>query len=612
MSSPNSVRPVRRAKTAVITLFAALVVALLAGGLFVRGEARAIREAQREELAPVAYVGSDSCKECHPAEHASGSESHHHKMTQTATPAAVVGDFNNATYTFNGVTSKMYRRGDEFFMETLDPNGKLAVAKIVRTIGSRRFQQYVTQVGDTFYRLPVAWNIEKKYWFNLQGLFLEPDSPNFSRHTSVWNNNCIFCHNVKGNPGMDLATGRFPGTRVEELGIGCEACHGPGARHIEMNKKIGWTWLRKQVRPDDPTIVHPKKGGDSTRNLQVCGHCHGQRMPKELDSIRTIMAKGDPFTPGEDLSKYYKPLAIGDKVGTYDFSPRFYPDGTPRLTAYEYQGVLMSKCHQGGMTCTSCHDVHKGRQQSLMLDNMRGNDSCTQCHAPIAANIEVHTHHPASSSGSNCYECHRPRISFGLLTAKRTHRILNPNPDKSLSTEMPNGCTLCHQSKSATWAADAMVKWYGQKYALTPANAARPEAKQSELVRELFSGDPSARIAAAWGLGQYGENKNRDDGLWTVPFLVEALRDPYPAVRYFAYDSLRQVTGESSIQFFYLADPKERETGIARWSDWWKNHKKTGAPPASVPLDAAWTIPSPDLAAFRKRVAGSLTIEIGE
>ncbi len=565
------------------------------------------------DLSQVAYVGSESCRACHQDQFAHWSQSHHHKMTQPATPEAVVGDFNNATYTYQGVTSRMFRRGDEFFMETLDPSGRMGVAKIVRTVGSRRFQQYVTQVGTTFYRLPIAWNIEKKYWFNLQGLFLHPDLPDFSHHTSVWNNNCIFCHNVKGKPGMDLKTGQFTNTRVEELGIGCEACHGPGKLHVEKNQAFGWTWLRRQARADDPTIVNQAKR-DKRTNTQVCGHCHGQRLPVEINNIREIMAKGDPYTPGEDLSKYYRPLDITAKVGDYSFAPRFYPDGTPRLTAYEYQGLLMSKCHtEGNMTCVSCHDVHKGRQQSLMHDEMRGNKSCTQCHANIAANLEAHTHHRADSSGSACYECHRPRISFGLLTAKRTHRILNPEPDKSLSTDMPNGCNMCHPGESADWAARYMTQWYGPRYALSKTNAARPEARIAEIVRELFSRDPSARITAAWALGTSGADGRARDRQWAIPFLIEALRDRYPAVRYFAYDALRSVSGED-FGFFYLADERDREAVIARYADWWRNLPKgtDWVRPSSVPLDANWQIPATRLAAFRAELGKSGAIDIGE
>ncbi len=576
-------------------------------------QARAMREL-KPDLANVEYAGSESCRQCHQSEFDHWSESHHHKMTQVASPQSVVGNFNNATYTFNGVTSRMFRQGDEFFMETLDPSGQMATAKIVRTIGSRRFQQYVTQVGPTFWRLPIAWNIEKGYWFNLQGLFLHADNPNFSQHTAIWNQNCIFCHNVKGNPGMDFDTRQFVNTNVKELGIGCEACHGPGKLHIEKNQIPGWAWFRKKVRADDPTIVEPKKL-EKTTELQVCGHCHGQRIPAQENAIRDVMEKGDPYTAGENLSKYFTPLNITSKVGTYSFAQRFYPDGTPRLTAYEYQGVLMSKCYQAGeMTCNSCHDVHKGRQQSLLTDDMRGNTGCVQCHQDINARLTEHTHHKADSNGSSCNECHRPRIIFGLLTAKRTHRVLNPSPDKSLTTDMPNGCNMCHQKESTAWASKYLTEWYGPEHALTAENQTRPEASESEMVRELFSVDPSARCVAAWALGQPGATENRDAAKWAIPFLIEALRDPYPAVRYFAYDSLKQLTQDDSLKFFYLADSKDREAVIASFVTWWEKSPKPDARyrPATVPLDARWMIPVTEQARYKASINKSLSIEIGE
>jgi hypothetical protein len=63
------------------------------------------------DLSQVAYVGSESCRACHQDQFAHWSQSHHHKMTQPATPETVVGDFNNATYTYQGVTSRMFRAG---------------------------------------------------------------------------------------------------------------------------------------------------------------------------------------------------------------------------------------------------------------------------------------------------------------------------------------------------------------------------------------------------------------------------------------------------------------------------------------------------------------------
>ena len=37
--------------------------------------------------------------------------------------------------------------------------------------------------------------------------------------------------------------------------------------------------------------------------------------------------------------------------------------------------------------------------------------------------IEEHTHHPADSSGSSCYNCHMPHTSYALFSAMRSHRV---------------------------------------------------------------------------------------------------------------------------------------------------------------------------------------------
>ena len=111
---------------------------------------------------------------------------------------------------------------------------------VARTVGSHRYQQYLAKEGDTYWRLPVAWHVEEKRWFPMTGAFLFSDDAThrapgrpvfgggvFDRHVTRWNDNCVFCHNVAPNPGLDAATGRFD-TTTAELGIACEACHGPG------------------------------------------------------------------------------------------------------------------------------------------------------------------------------------------------------------------------------------------------------------------------------------------------------------------------------------------------------------------------------------------------
>ena len=47
--------------------------------------------------------------------------------------------------------------------------------------------------------------------------------------------------------------------------------------------------------------------------------------------------------------------------------------------------------------------------------DLPGNRLCTQCHAKIGAELTSHTHHAEASAGSQCVECHMPRMVYGIL-----------------------------------------------------------------------------------------------------------------------------------------------------------------------------------------------------
>ena len=169
------------------------------------------------DLPRVTYTTSRSCVMCHPQRYETWHRTFHRTMTQSATSDAVVGDFNDATLTYQGVTSRFTRDGERYVIETLSPAGVMERYGVVMTVGSRRIQQYVARIGDHHVRLPVAWNIEEKRWIHLNGGFLHPDGSDFNTHLAVWDNNCIFCHNVKARPGFDNDANTFD-ARVAELG----------------------------------------------------------------------------------------------------------------------------------------------------------------------------------------------------------------------------------------------------------------------------------------------------------------------------------------------------------------------------------------------------------
>jgi predicted CXXCH cytochrome family protein len=602
---------------------AATALVLAAGALAVAGPIRRSLETPAD-FHGTSYVQSGTCVRCHPSRHASWERTYHRTMTQEAGPQAVQGDFDDARYTFDGVESRFTREGDRFFVETLGPDGRRGRFAVAMTVGSRRFQQYVSRFGDRNLRLPLAWNVEERRWFHLNGGFLTPDQTDFSAHTSLWDGNCIFCHNVKARPGYDWAKGRFD-SRVEEHGVACEACHAPGGEHVARNTNPLRRYLLHYTGRSDPTIVNPRRLAP-LRRTQVCGHCHGQRVPRPLDRIREFMSEGDPYVPGEDLSSYTEPIRRETRVQGLDVALRFWGDGTPRLTAYEYQGVLLSGKHdQGDLSCLSCHAAHSGDPKGMIEPEMRGPRGCVQCHESVGRHVQLHTRHDPTGPGSDCYACHMPRMVYGLLETHPSHRIQSPEPARAWRHDMPEACTLCHLDRSAPWAAREWSRLFAKELPTdVPAGAA---FALPESVRVLAGGDVVQRVVALRSMTEERSyTRDARARLWIVPLLLFGLEDDYAAVRHFAWRGLREALlrpgaldavekarWAAQPSFDPQAPAPARAAALESYRAFWRTLDKRGLPPdvGSLGLDAGYEADRPRLAAL---AAGRDTrlIAIGE
>ena len=282
------------------------------------------------------------------------------------------------------------------------------------------------------------------------------------------------------------------------------------------------------------------------------------------------MTRGDPYDAGEDLHEFFVPIQKGTKVGATSFDSRFWADGSPRLSAFEYQGLLRSKCHSEGqpgsrITCISCHSMHGGDPKGMIRERNRGNAACVACHPKLAAtpNLIAHTGHAADSAGSSCYECHMPKITFGVMEAHRTHDISIPRPGDTISMGKPNACNQCHLDKSVNWAVREVTRLW-PKSSASGAASKLGQFDQPEAARALAAGDALVRGLTTRALGEAVKNQTRPD--FTGPLLLLAMRDQYPIVRYFAANGLAALD-PSRPKPDYLATPADRETAINAWTN---------------------------------------------
>ena len=512
------------------------------------------------------YLESNDCRKCHETNYSTWHATFHRTMTQEAEEKSVLGDFeHHNTITYQGVRTEMVRENGRYWMKFTGADGKKQQLEIVRTIGSRRIQQYLTKSGDQWLRLPIAYDLVQHRWMHLNGSFFHPDGTDYKQHVAEWNLNCVFCHNVKAQPNLNW-TSQSRNTEVAELGIACGACHGPAGEHAQraLSPVTRYLWHVKDADAPPIAVTNPAKL-DSDRSAMVCGHCHGQRLAEPRTRIRTMMSDGDPYDPGKNLLEFYRPVQHDDKVGDFSFAPRFWADGSPRLTAYEYQGLTRSKCFRAGkpgqrITCISCHEMHGGDPRGQLTEKMKTNAACTQCHQQFAkpAQLIAHTKHSAESTGSLCYNCHMPSIVYGVMSAHRTHDITNPRPDETVRFNKPNACNQCHLDWSVNRAIAESQRLWPSAFAGSKTGDQRfdePEGK-----RALLAGDAVMRALTAAAMAPATDAN--------APLLLEAMQDRYPIVRYFAANAL--AAGYPALpKPDYLASAQTRDAALESWYSHW-------------------------------------------
>lgn len=407
------------------------------------------------------YVGAQACAGCHASETGKWRGSHHAAAMQVASSATALGNFGDAQLEHFGATTKFFRTGDKFMVRTEGPDGTAQDFEIAYTFGVYPLQQYLIGFpGGRYQALGVAWDSRPKAqggqrWFHLypDQKLLAGDRLHWTGRDQTWNYQCADCHSTELKKNYELTSNSYD-TSWASIDVSCEACHGPGSRHVGWAKdrtgkaqaglseadRMGLVaWLKAtdtgQWEMNPETGIARRTEPLVSAELDTCATCHARRKV-----IANRPAPGAPFLDGY-LPAYLEP-------GLY------YADGQIDGEVFEYGSFLQSRMHQAGVTCSNCHEPH-----GLKL-RAEGNAVCAQCHMPAKFDVAQHSHHEPGSAGAQCANCHMPTRTYMGVDNRHDHSLRVPRPDLSVTIGTPNACIACHTGKPASWAADAVAGWF--------------------------------------------------------------------------------------------------------------------------------------------------------
>jgi tetratricopeptide (TPR) repeat protein len=399
-----------------------------------------------------AFVGSEQCQDCHNSEFDSWQGSHHDLAMDIANETTVLGDFDDAEFTLHGITSRFFRKDGKYYVHTNGPGGEMGDFEITHTFGWYPLQQYLVPFpGGRLQTLHIAWDSRDNRWFRVppEGPIEPDDWLYWTNAAQNWNGMCAQCHSTNLEKNYDIETDSY-NTTWSDIDVGCEACHGPGSRHV------AWAEMSEMARPQVSNfeLATQTSGINSRELVELCAPCHSRRG-----------AMGDFEHTETDLLDNFLPSLLNEGL--------YFADGQIQDEVYVYGSFTQSKMYRHDVRCNDCHDVH-----SIELVK-EGNELCLQCHRGAQYDTAQHHFHkqegevgePIRSAegevlfevgtGAQCVQCHMPGRYYMGVDYRPDHSFRIPDPALAAATGAPDACLRCHVDQDSPWSQQSVSEWYG-------------------------------------------------------------------------------------------------------------------------------------------------------
>ncbi|MBO8170065.1 MAG: hypothetical protein H0Z35_12915 [Thermoanaerobacteraceae bacterium] len=327
------------------------------------------------------YVGADRCISCH--------ERYYEKWQQT----------NHAAGMQPGKGAVLPDAGT--FNSNFGSYGDYTVDDVVYVIGRKWRQSYLVAGGEYLQVLPEDWAIDPADWNDGGQWQVQEQDWFYGEDTADWKlrafeDVCAGCHTT----GFDRTTGGW-----EEIGVSCEACHGPAGKHVQV--------------PVDLNITNPSRLTIREQN-DLCGSCHARGRNLQLtytsraDGAQYLRYDALGFQPGQRLSVVFDVYeASEDDANTYYYNSVTGSVKDSRAPHQQYNDYIQSKHYRKGLlSCISCHSSHGLNSEGVQLKRVAG-QICSSCHGTVMS-----------------LDKYMPQITVNGVINSRTHTFAaeHPNP----------------------------------------------------------------------------------------------------------------------------------------------------------------------------------------
>jgi nitrate/TMAO reductase-like tetraheme cytochrome c subunit len=314
------------------------------------------------------FAGSEKCATCHKQEFDSWKQTLHARMVLTRNEGLLKDAAENWTSDGkNPGPTKGNIDGQPYTMED--------VVFVVGTKWKQRFLVTNPATGNHQF-LDKQWNAFSKQW--------EPYG-----QKNDWETQCTTCHTtgyriIAYDPNNTAA---MKITMVER-NIGCEACHGPGLKHIASAQKAD---------------IFNSNNVTKAEASKVCGYCH---VRLENYSFRTAQNNPSEQLPHPEIGQTYR---AGRDDWTQWYSDKVLMPGVhaeDALTA-ENRGTDLANAFwlDQQSTASGLYDTRKHHQQYqefIQSKHFTGNAvSCSDCHMPHAISGRM-----VIQASATCTNCH--------------------------------------------------------------------------------------------------------------------------------------------------------------------------------------------------------------